>query len=943
MNDKLLSSLEASGHIRSPLPFDYGDTAEARLAAKQAIKQRPLNITDSTAGWETVGNYAQLDVSSDYSDDGRGSLRFTSPTRISTWEHDYARIYATPSILYRFDREDWTEYNRLSFWVRPELPGFKFVSLHLQIINEGEHPVPDFYHREGCHNMNLVNHEWNRVTLEIPNIDRDCVTGLYYGYDIIGHENEAAKTAQFYIRDIELEIVAEPDPYKGWEVAAGRISFSGSGYQTGSSKTAIVNRIPSDTFKLVHTNTGKVAVEKQINWIHGELGEFGVLDFSEVREPGVYLLVVGDIVSRVFPIGDDVWKDGVWKTINLFFCERCGFEVPGIHKYCHGNVVSRHGDKSVVANGGWHDAADMSQNLTNTAEATYALFEAALRFQDDEPLFKRLVEEGKWGLEWMLKTRFGDGFRTMGSGTSVWTSGILGGEDVIVSDAQDLAIENFMAAGAEALAARVLREIDPQQSAYLVQVAGEDWRFAYANIDQEQYVEAMDPARVSSPLLLYAAGCWAACDIFEATGDAFFQGKAIELATRIVACQQKEVPVWKIPLTGFFYRDTNRKIIQHYNHRSHEHEPILALTKVCELFAGHPDWILWYHAVLLHSEYLMQISAFTEPYGVSPASIYHENEAIDDPDLFLKQQPHAEQQMFDDYREQVRGGIELGQGYYLRRMPVWFSFRGNNGILLANGEAAALAAGLRNEPHLTDLAHRQLEWIVGKNPFAQSLMFGEGYDYAQQYVCLPGEITGSLCVGIQSFRNEDVPYWPHANNAVYREMWVHPSIRYLLLASRISGSARITGYMRWAEGEWVQFTHRSTGQKYRAKPEYRTGKFELELSAGSYEIQYRDQKRLMTFVSGQKYELTDPFKSIDVSYDRQAGQVTMRITTSGTEAVKASLLSDNLSLIWNHIEIRPNTPEFVTAQIDNEDQAWLALIIPEGQLANKVEIYGGKP
>jgi hypothetical protein len=76
------------------------------------------------------------------------------------------------------------------------------------------------------------------------------------------------------------------------------------------------------------------------------------------------------------------------------------------------------------------------------------------------------------------------------------------------------------------------------------------------------------------------------------------------------------------------------------------------------------------------------------------------------------------------------------------------------------------------DQELLDIAEGQLQWIVGKNPFGQSLMYGEGYRYAQQYSVLSGEMTGELPVGVQTFGNEDVPYWPQFNNATYKEVWV---------------------------------------------------------------------------------------------------------------------------------------------------------------------------
>ncbi|MCL2057347.1 MAG: hypothetical protein FWH02_09065, partial [Oscillospiraceae bacterium] len=60
---------------------------------------------------------------------------------------------------------------------------------------------------------------------------------------------------------------------------------------------------------------------------------------------------------------------------------------------------------------------------------------------------------------------------------------------------------------------------------------------------------------------------------------------------------------------------------------------------------------------------------------------------------------------------------------------------------------------------------------AGKNPFAQSLMYGEGHNYVQQYAALLGETVGEMPVGVQTRENEDVPYWPMANNATYKEVW----------------------------------------------------------------------------------------------------------------------------------------------------------------------------
>lgn len=58
--------------------------------------------------------------------------------------------------------------------------------------------------------------------------------------------------------------------------------------------------------------------------------------------------------------------------------------------------------------------------------------------------------------------------------------------------------------------------------------------------------------------------------------------------------------------------------------------------------------------------------------------------------------------------------------------------RGNSGTMLSQTKAVSAAADLRRKPSLKRLSEQQLYWTVGSNPFAQSLMYGEGNDYAPQ-------------------------------------------------------------------------------------------------------------------------------------------------------------------------------------------------------------------
>lgn len=139
------------------------------------------------------------------------------------------------------------------------------------------------------------------------------------------------------------------------------------------------------------------------------------------------------------------------------------------------------------------------------------------------------------------------------------------------------------------------------------------------------------------------------------------------------------------------------------------------------------------------------------------------------------------------YRAQVLSGLSMGDGWYLRSFPVWFARRGNYGVLLSQAKALSAVGRLRGDSAALDLAQRQAQWIVGRNPFAQSTIYGEGYDWAQQYSVSSGDFVGSFPVGMQSRGMTDLPYWPAQNMYVYKEVWVHPAARWLWLMADLVG------------------------------------------------------------------------------------------------------------------------------------------------------------
>jgi hypothetical protein len=760
----LLGSSELNAATPSmPMPIPQEETAVHRWLNKPVKESRLLDDMARPPTWTHAGIGAISFDGEPLAPGGPPTLRLTSPTMPEKPNTASGRPFAEAVARRVFEREDWTAYNRLSVHIRPDLPGFKNISLLIRLRNDGAVKVPNKYQREGLNYVLLKNREWNHIVWEIPHLARDQVTGLEFIYRTQGNEPGATRTVKFDLAKLELQKV-DADYYEGWPVAPGRIAYSHTGYELAGRKAAITSATGPREFSVERADHHEVVVRKPAQVVKNDLGEFRVLDFSELSKPGQYLIRYGSLATQPFAVSDSVWRDTIWKTLNFFYCERCGEAVPGIHDYCHGDWQGVHGDRKLVINGGWHDAGDLSQGTINTAEAAYAMLLLGQHLkQSDAELSARLIQEAQVGVQWLLKTRFGDGYRVTWAVIDYWTDNQIGTPDDTLAQARSSPVENARCAATEALAGTVLRPVAPDLAAQSLRAAEEDWRFA---VEQ-----------TSEPGLELAAELvLASAELNRATKKQPYLDKAIEMTDVILSCQQRTPTPWKPPLTGFFYTDPDKRRIAHYSAKGAEQAPTVALAALCELQPRHANWSRWRDAVALHAEFLCQIALVNDPYRMLSAAPY---------DLTANEGNNP------DYRDMVAKGIPLGDGkHFLRRFPTWTEHRGNCGTTLSQAKALSTAARLLQRPDLADLARDQMYWAVGRNPFSKSLMYGEGHDYMPQYTAMSGDMVGSLPVGIQTRANEDLPYWPAANCYNYGEVWVHPPGRWLWLMCDLYGPAQ---------------------------------------------------------------------------------------------------------------------------------------------------------
>ena len=200
------------------------------------------------------------------------------------------------------------------------------------------------------------------------------------------------------------------------------------GYKPGNSKVAIwCSKVDHaiKTFQLIDANSKKIVFSASAGKPFGAYGPFTQtyrLNFSGFKKTGSYYLQAGDIKSPQFEISEEVYKGSADFCLRYMRQQRTGFN-PFLKDSCHtqdGYVL--YGEKAGIKDsthldvvGGWHDASDYLQYSTTSANAVYHLLMAyrdfPKLFEDEKKAngldgkngIKDILDEAKWGLDWLLK------------------------------------------------------------------------------------------------------------------------------------------------------------------------------------------------------------------------------------------------------------------------------------------------------------------------------------------------------------------------------------------------------------------------------------------------------------------------------------------------------------------------------------------------------------
>jgi len=357
------------------------------------------------------------------------------------------------------------------------------------------------------------------------------------------------------------------------------------GYQPGGIKVAVwcsKQELVISNWDLVDAASKKIVYTSKPGKAFGPYGPFkqtSRLNFSSYKKPGKYYLQAGGARSPEFEIGEDVYKGAADFCLRYMRQQRSGFN-PFLKDSCHthdGYVL--YGKKAGIKDstyidvtGGWHDASDYLQYSTTSANATYHLLAAYRDFSNvftDEKLANGLdgkngmadvLDEAKWGLDWLLKmnpkddwmfNQLGDdrdhmGMRIPKEDTNFYGKGLerpvyfINGEPQqrgkFMNNTTGTSSTAAKFTSAFALGSKIFEKNDFEYSQFLLNKSLSAWDFA---LKKEGVTQT---ASVRSPYI-YAEDNWkddmelAAASLYSATG-----GLAWTSASLIYASDEKITP-----------------------------------------------------------------------------------------------------------------------------------------------------------------------------------------------------------------------------------------------------------------------------------------------------------------------------------------------------------------------------------------------------------------
>jgi len=513
-------------------------------------------------------------------------------------------------------------------------------------------------------------------------------------------------------------------------------------------------------------------VTRPLTKIPSDFGDCLVGDFSDIEAEGLYEISVGNERSVPFLIRPDVWRRTLPKAVSYIHSQRCGVAVPNMHAACHLDDARRRdtGEHVDVA-GGWHSAGSLVKTGTTMMNGLGLLHLARNLGERWDPAgsgLRTLLDEMRWGNAYFLKLQDRDGliWQDVGAGSwRYWTDNTIGSSDDRDLNTSKSGLFQAMFITLQAMAAQAFRNTDPGYSQRCLAAAVRCWdaarEAAKLGRDLKEFNWWTFTTELSWRLL-------SAVELHRASGRDSYQAEAESVARQLLSLQTRDFIGAQKTVRGFWRAsadDPSPTVDPVYSAI-----PALAFLELSLAFPKHMDVGRWRDAVRLHlDEYVLPLTARSAfrivPYGIFLGSPTPEH-----------------------YRP-LSG--ELTYRYFMPVRKQWW-WLGTTAHLECYALLLAMAAKAFGRREYRDLAYRQLEWVMGANPFGACLMTGEGARKPYGYNAFLGPIPGGILNGIagntrdEPVLDNDYGYAPDTWRT--REYWSPHNAFYLWGLSVLEGA-----------------------------------------------------------------------------------------------------------------------------------------------------------
>lgn len=494
-----------------------------------------------------------------------------------------------------------------------------------------------------------------------------------------------------------------------------------AGYPPGSAKICIAGGTEKRPFEVIDVQTQAVVFTGILAPVAGDFGHYAAGDFSAVSRPGQYYIKADTSRSYPFRISPSVYRPAMDLVVHYFSKQRCGASATGYLSPCHldDGIRMDNGKHQNVA-GGWHDASDLRKWVGATI---YGMIGLAKAYESGTGDRAKIREELLWGNRYFLQMQEPAGYVMSFIGGDVqkhsdsnrWTDNIVGPETgelqmvkpnagksphdmlirgdkddrIIRTDPLDLTGQfNFIAA--EAMMARIMKKEDRKYAQQCLRAAELCFDWCLKNDFTEN--TGVIGASIQAALELYKSEKH---DLYR--DFAFLQAGAL---VRSQSDGQGHLPA------GFFYTSPWGK--QPYKNIWNGCLELIALCDLVQTFPKHPEAPAWKTSIERYTGDYLRFFAGKNAFGIVPFG------------LFTGADPGGN-----------RKSGEYWYRYFMQPEQEWWV--GINANLASAGVGLFKAGEVLQNPQLKALAQRQLDWIIGVNPFNSSTLIGVGYNHPKHF------------------------------------------------------------------------------------------------------------------------------------------------------------------------------------------------------------------